>query len=69
MPVYEYKCENCGYQFEELQKINDKPLTRCPKCQGKLKKLFSTTNFKFKSGSPTKDEPKRFSEIDKPLPL
>jgi putative FmdB family regulatory protein len=49
MPIYEYKCQKCGYQFEQLQKINDKPLTVCPNCHGrKLKKLVSAAYFHLK---------------------
>lgn len=41
MPTYEYECINCKYIFEEFQKITDKPLHRCPKCRGKLRRLIS----------------------------
>ena len=40
MPNYDYKCGKCGYEFEELQGINDKPLRKCPKCKGKIKRLI-----------------------------
>ena len=33
MPVYTYRCESCGVQFEKSQKFTDKPLTRCPECR------------------------------------
>jgi len=43
MPTYEYRCEGCGYQFDELQSFKDEPLTVCPKCQEpKLRRLFGT---------------------------
>ena len=32
MPTYEYACPKCGYEFEQFQSMNDKPLTKCPKC-------------------------------------
>lgn len=49
MPIYEYKCQNCGYQLEQLQKISDKPLKACPKCQKlKLQKLVSLSGFELK---------------------
>ncbi|TAK07635.1 zinc ribbon domain-containing protein, partial [bacterium] len=47
MPIYEYKCQQCG-DFEVTQKIKDKPLTRCPTCKGKVKKLISNTSFQLK---------------------
>jgi putative FmdB family regulatory protein len=41
MPIYEYKCKKCGKITEELQPINDDPLTTCPHCSGELKRLIS----------------------------
>jgi putative FmdB family regulatory protein len=43
MPTYEYKCENCDYQFEKMQGITAKAIRKCPKC-GKpaLKRLIGT---------------------------
>lgn len=48
MPIYEYACTKCGHQLEVMQKISDKPLSRCPECRGKLEKLFSQTSFQLK---------------------
>ncbi len=48
MPIYEYKCSECGYEFEEIQKFNDPPITVCPKCGGKVCKKISAPAFKFK---------------------
>ena len=42
MPTYEYECLRCGYRFEEFQKMSDEPVKRCPKCNGKVKRLIST---------------------------
>lgn len=42
MPTYDYECENCKEIFEQFQKITDRPLETCPKCQGKVKKLISS---------------------------
>ena len=47
MPIYEYSCRECG-GFEVTQKITDKPVTRCPACKGKVKKLISNTSFHLK---------------------
>ncbi len=33
MPTYQYQCEACGHEFEELQSMTDKKLTKCPKCK------------------------------------
>ena len=32
MPTYEYRCSNCGYEFEDLQLIKEDPHTHCNKC-------------------------------------
>ena len=43
MPFYEYQCSNCGHTLEELQKMSDAPLTKCPSCgKNTLKKLIGT---------------------------
>jgi putative FmdB family regulatory protein len=47
MPIYEYRCEHCG-DFEEMQRITDPPLARCPKCRRKVKRLISSTSFQLK---------------------
>jgi putative FmdB family regulatory protein len=49
MPFYEYECPNCGYRDEVLQKINDKPLKKCPTCgKSGLRKLMSAPVFRLK---------------------
>jgi len=48
MPIYEYVCERCGAHLEVMQKISDKPLTRCRNCRGKLTKIISQTSFQLK---------------------
>src|SRR5262245_49354999 len=47
MPIYEYRCEQCG-DFEEMQRITDPPLARCPKCHRKVRRLISNTSFQLK---------------------
>ena len=41
MPTYEYECTKCHHLLEEFQKITDQPLTKCPVCGGKLRRLIS----------------------------
>lgn len=48
MPLYEYRCSNCGEKFEIIQKSTDAPLKNCPNCGGVLKKLFSPPMLQFK---------------------
>jgi putative FmdB family regulatory protein len=49
MPIYEYRCGECGHQEEHLQKISEKPLAKCPACGKKAyKKLLSAAGFQLK---------------------
>ncbi|GGO30218.1 hypothetical protein GCM10010116_60550 [Microbispora rosea subsp. aerata] len=48
MPTYQYACTACGEQLEAVQKFSDDPLTECPSCQGKLRKVFSAVGIVFK---------------------
>ena len=41
MPTYQYACTECGEQLEVVQKFSDNPLTVCPACEGRLRKVFS----------------------------
>lgn len=47
MPIYEYKCQNCGSVIEKLQKYSDDPLKHCDKCDtdGLEKVLSANTGF------------------------
>ena len=48
MPIYEYACGKCGARVEILQKLSDKPLTKCKECGGRLEKQWSTSGIQFK---------------------
>jgi putative FmdB family regulatory protein len=40
MPIYDYKCKNCG-RFEKVQRITEDALPECPKCGGQVQRLIS----------------------------
>lgn len=42
MPTYEYECAHCGHKFEAVQKMTDKHLEKCPKCDKKVRRLISS---------------------------
>ena len=43
MPTYEYRCSECGHEFEEFQKMSAGPLRKCPECKRlRLKRLMGT---------------------------
>jgi len=49
MPIYEYRCDACGFQKEHLQKMSDPQLTTCPGCgKESYSKLLSAAGFQLK---------------------
>lgn len=40
MPTYEYKCLDCGIQFDRFQGITEDPIQECPECSGQTKRLI-----------------------------
>ena len=67
MPTYQYACTACGHQLEAVQSFADEPLTECPACEGRLRKLFSGIGVVFKgSGFYRTDSRATASAGDKP---
>jgi putative FmdB family regulatory protein len=49
MPIYTYRCEHCGVQFDRRQKFSDEPLTVCPECETEtLRKVYLPVGIVFK---------------------
>jgi len=49
MPIYTYRCEHCGIQFDRKQKFSDEPLKVCPECGTEtLRKVYTTVGIVFK---------------------
>ncbi len=48
MPIYEYTCDACGHTFEAKQKISEKPLTKCTRCEGPAHRVISAPALLFK---------------------
>ena len=76
MPTYEYRCTECDHDFEVFQKFTDAPLTQCPVCRGRLRKVFSPVGIVFKgsgfystdshrSGSTATSKPGKASSTEK----
>jgi putative FmdB family regulatory protein len=80
MPTYSYMCQDCGYEFEQFQSINARPLRKCPKCGKRgLKKLigagagiifrgsgFYETDYRSESYKKAAEKEKAGSEKDTP---
>ena len=48
MPTYEYTCRDCGHTFDIVQKMTEDTLTICPRCGGRLRKVFAAPAIAFK---------------------
>jgi putative FmdB family regulatory protein len=48
MPIYEYKCDNCSFQFEKKQTFSDEPHSKCSKCGHEARRIFSPVPIFFK---------------------
>ena len=76
MPTYQYACTECGEQLEMVQKFTEEPLTVCPACNGRLRKVFSPVGIVFKgsgfyrtdsrSGNGAKDDGRKEGAASEP---
>jgi putative FmdB family regulatory protein len=48
VPTYQYACTECGHRLEAVQSFTDDPLSICPECDGRLRKVFSAVGVVFK---------------------
>ncbi|MGC2617882.1 MAG: zinc ribbon domain-containing protein [Acidobacteriaceae bacterium] len=48
MPLYEYRCKNCGHHFEKIQSFSAPEEKECPVCHGPVEKLISASAIQFK---------------------
>ena len=70
MPTYEYECKKCEYRFDAFQSMSEDPLSKCPECGGRVRRLigagagiifkgsgfYSTDSRKSTSGSESKKD-------------
>lgn len=48
MPTYEYKCDSCHCRFERKQGFDEEPISICPECQGKTRRVLHSIPIIFK---------------------
>lgn len=48
MPLYEYRCKQCGHQFEKIQSFSAPDEKECPVCKGEVERLISAPAIQFK---------------------
>jgi putative FmdB family regulatory protein len=65
VPTYQYTCTDCGEPVEAVQKFSDDPLTVCPHCGGKLRKVFSPVGIVFKGSGFYRTDSRNGSSADR----
>ena len=65
MPTYQYACTQCDERLEAVQAFTDEPLTECPACQGRLRKVFSAVGVVFKGSGFYKNDSRSAPTGDK----
>ena len=49
MPIYAYRCTECGFQKDHLMKVSDPLLTECPECgKAGYTKMLTAAGFQLK---------------------
>jgi putative FmdB family regulatory protein len=48
LPLYPYRCTQCGHKFEKIQSFSSEPETECPKCKGLLERPLTAPGLQFK---------------------
>ena len=48
MPLYAYRCTQCGHRFEKIQNFTAEPESECPKCHGVLERPLTAPRLNFK---------------------
>lgn len=48
MPIYSYRCKDCGYEFDQRQRMSDDPLAVCPVCEGRVRRVVNSVGVVFK---------------------
>ena len=65
MPTYVYACRSCGHRFEVVQSMTEEPLTRCPECEGELRKVYAPPAIAFRgSGFYATDHGKKAAKTE-----
>lgn len=64
MPTYQYACTECGNQLEAVQSFSDEPLTVCPACEGRLRKVFNSVGIVFKGSGFYRNDSRNAAKSD-----
>lgn len=50
MPIYDYRCDECGHVFSAVQSYSESQIEKCPSCGKRPRRLISTPAIVFKGG-------------------
>ena len=67
MPIYEYQCDACKFRFEKKQRFHEKPVATCPKCEGKVRRVFHSAPIIFKGSGFYVTDNRKASDIGSDL--
>ncbi len=48
MPIYDYRCDECGHRFSAVQSFSEGPIEKCPNCGKRPRRLITTPAIVFK---------------------
>ena len=48
MPLYEFKCQECGHGYERIERVSSPQDGVCPKCHGSAHRLIGAPALQFK---------------------
>ena len=40
MPIYDYRCVQCGHRFDLLRSMSSRDEVKCPKCGGQVARVY-----------------------------
>ena len=66
MPLYVYACETCGHSFEVRQRFGDDPLSVCPECSGRVRRVIQPVGIVFKGSGFYKTDSRSASSASVP---
>jgi len=48
VPIYDYRCDECGHRFSAVQSFSEGPIEKCPNCGKRPRRLITTPAIVFK---------------------
>jgi putative FmdB family regulatory protein len=50
VPIYDYRCDECGHRFSAVQSFSEGPVEKCPNCGKRPRRLITAPAIVFKGG-------------------